>query len=99
MQHLSQIFSTTSRICELKNTVLPSAAYQLKKVMKQHAAEGNTVFFSSHILDVVENICDRCCIIEKSHLKGVYDLAELRQNGKSLEKIFMKITGEIEEDE
>jgi len=77
----------------------PQSAYQLKKVMKQHAAEGNTVFFSSHILDVVENICDRCCIIEKSHLKGVYDLAELRQNGKSLEKIFMKITGEIEEDE
>ena len=77
----------------------PQSAYQLKKVMKQHAAEGNTVFFSSHILDVVENICDRCCIIEKSHLMGVYDLKELKQSGKSLEKIFMSITGEIEEDE
>ncbi len=77
----------------------PQSAYQLKKVMKQHAAEGNTVFFSSHILDVVENICDRCCIIQKGHLMGIYDLAELRQNGKSLEKIFMKITGEIEEDD
>lgn len=77
----------------------PQSAYQLKKVMKQHAKEGNTVFFSSHILDVVENICDRCCIIEKSHLMGVYDLAELREKGQSLEKIFMKITGEIGEDE
>ncbi len=77
----------------------PQSAYQLKKVMKQHAAEGNTVFFSSHILDVVENICDRCCIIEKSHLMGIYDLKELKESGKSLEKIFMSITGEIEEDE
>ena len=77
----------------------PQSAYQLKRVMKQHAAEGNTVFFSSHILDVVENICDRCCIIEKSHLMGVYDLKEMKQNGQSLEKIFMSITGEIEEDE
>ncbi len=73
----------------------PQSAYQLKKVMKRHAAAGNTVFFSSHILDVVENLCDRCCIIEKSHLMGVWDLAELKKEGKSLETIFMQITGEI----
>lgn len=77
----------------------PQSAYQLKKVMKQHAAEGNTVFFSSHILDVVENLCDRCCIIEKGHLMGVYDLKELKANGRSLEKIFMKITGEIADED
>jgi ABC-2 type transport system ATP-binding protein len=67
--------------------------------MKQHAAEGNTVFFSSHILDVVENLCDRCCIIEKGQLQGIYDLNELKQEGRSLEKIFMQITGEIEDGE
>lgn len=77
----------------------PQSAYQLKKVMKQHAAAGNTVFFSSHILDVVENLCDRCCIIEKGNLKGVYDLKELKEEGKSLEKIFMQITGEIENED
>lgn len=77
----------------------PQSAYQLKKVMKQHAATGNTVFFSSHILDVVENLCDRCCIIEKGDLKGVYDLKELKEEGKSLEKIFMQITGEIENED
>ena len=77
----------------------PQSAYQLKKVMKRHAAEGNTVFFSSHILDVVENLCDRCCIIEKSRLQGVYDLARLRESGQSLEKIFMRITGEVEGEE
>lgn len=77
----------------------PQSAYQLKKVMKRHAAAGNTVFFSSHILDVVENLCDRCCIIQKSRLMGVYDLREMREKGESLEKIFMQITGEIEDGE
>ena len=75
----------------------PQSSYQLKKVMKQHAKEGNTVFFSSHILDVVENLCDRCCIIKGGKLQGVYDIAELKANGESLEKIFMEIIGEIEE--
>ncbi len=77
----------------------PQSAYQLKKVMKQHASEGNTVFFSSHILDVVENLCDRCCIIEKGCLQGVYDLQQLKAEGRSLERIFMKVTGEADEDE
>ena len=74
----------------------PQSAYQLKKVMKRHARAGNTVFFSSHILDVVENLCDRCCIIQKGKLQGVYDLAELRAEGRSLEEIFMNVIGETE---
>ena len=69
----------------------PQSAYQLKKVMKQHAAEGNTVFFSSHILDVVENLCDRCCIIKKGVLQGVYDLKEIKNSNESLEDVFMKV--------
>ena len=75
----------------------PQSSYQLKKVMKQHAAEGNTVFFSTHILDVVENLCDRCCIIKGGKLQGIYDLAELKSKGESLERIFMDVIGEIEE--
>ena len=73
----------------------PQSAYQLKMVMKRHAKAGNTVFFSSHILDVVENLCDRCCIIQKGKLQGVYDLSELHEQGRSLEKIFMSVVGEI----
>ena len=72
----------------------PQSSYQLKKVMKQHAAEGNTVFFSTHILDVVENLCDRCCIIKKGRLHGVYDIHELKANGESLEDIFVSVIGE-----
>ncbi len=72
----------------------PQSSYQLKKVMKQHAAEGNTVFFSSHILDVVENLCSRCCIIKKGKLCGVYNLRELKEQGQSLEEIFVSVIGE-----
>ena len=77
----------------------PQSSYQLKQVMKQHAKEGNTVFFSSHILDVVENLCDRCCIIEKGKLQGVYDLKELKASGQSLEEIFMRVTGNKKEED
>ena len=76
----------------------PQSSYQLKKVMKQHAKEGNTVFFSSHILDVVENLCDRCCIIKKGKLQGVYDLKELKAKGESLEEIFMQVIGDVGEE-
>lgn len=77
----------------------PQSSYQLKQVMKEHAKAGNTVFFSSHILDVVENLCDRCCIIEKGKLQGVYDLKELKASGQSLEEIFMRVTGNKQEED
>lgn len=69
----------------------PQSAYQLKLAMREHAKEGNTVFFSSHILDVAENLCDRVCIIKKGELQGVYDTKEIKKGKESLEKIFMDI--------
>ncbi len=68
----------------------PQSAYQLKQAMKQHAEAGNIVCFSSHVLDVVENICDRVCIINKGHLKGVYSIDKLQKDNKSLEALFMQ---------
>ncbi len=67
----------------------PRSAYQLKKTMREHADKGNIVFFSSHILDVVENICDKCCAIEDGRLKGEYDLKDLRARGVSLEELIV----------
>ena len=57
--------------------------------MREHANKGNTVFFSSHIIEVVEKICDRVAIIYKGQLKGVYDMKELEKNGESLVDIFI----------
>ena len=68
----------------------PQSAYQLKSAMRKHADAGNTVFFSSHILDVVENLCDRVCIIKKGQLQGIYDIHELKEKNQSLEELFMK---------
>ena len=68
----------------------PQSAVQLKLVMREHADNGNIVFFSSHILDVVENLCDKCCIIEQGRLKVEYDLKQLKAEHKSLEKLFMQ---------
>ena len=75
----------------------PQSAYLLKETMRKHAKEGNTVFFSSHILDVVENLCDRVCIIKKGKLLGVYDLKELKKKNESLEKLFIESISDNEE--
>lgn len=69
----------------------PQSCYQLKAAMRKHADEGNTVFFSSHILDVVENLCDRVCIIKRGELKGVYDLKKLKKENQPLEELFMSV--------
>lgn len=75
----------------------PQSAYLLKETMRKHAKEGNTVFFSSHILDVVENLCDRVCIIKKGKLLGVYDLHEMKKNNESLEKLFIESISDNDE--
>ena len=75
----------------------PQSAYQLKIAMRKHAEEGNTVFFSSHILDVVENLCDRVGIIKKGELLGCYDLKNLKAEKVSLEKLFMESIYEKDE--
>ena len=47
----------------------PNRIYQVKECMKEHAKKGNIVFFSSHIIDVVERICDKIAIIRKGQIQ------------------------------
>lgn len=72
----------------------PKASFELKNMMKEYAKNNNTVFFSTHILDVAERLCDRVGIINKGKLLfvGTYDdmKKELKEN-KSLEELFMEI--------
>lgn len=67
----------------------PTSAYQIKECMKMHAEEGNIVFFSSHVIEVVEKVCTRIAIISKGELKGIYDVGELKKQGVSLEELYM----------
>ena len=70
----------------------PQSAFHLKTMMREHCEQGNTVFFSSHVLDVVERVCDRIGIIDKGCLVAVGTIDELRAQGSTLEQFFLNLT-------
>ena len=69
----------------------PESIFQVKECMKEHAAKGNIVFFSSHIIDVVENICDRIAIIRKGQILCTKTIAEIKETGIPLENFYMNM--------
>ena len=72
----------------------PKGAYELKEMMREHAARGNSVLFSTHVLETADVLCDDVCII--AHGRKLFDgtLEELRQvnPGKTLEQMFLEMT-------
>lgn len=71
----------------------PHSAKMLKDMMREHCKNGGTVFFSSHVLEVVENLCDRVAIINKGKLIACDTLKNIKQNSDStLEEIFLELT-------
>jgi ABC-2 type transport system ATP-binding protein len=73
----------------------PKSSFTLKEMMKTHAAAGKTVFFSTHVLEVAEKLCDRVAIINKGKLLFYGTMDEMRENFRSngsLEKIFLELT-------
>lgn len=71
----------------------PTSAFELKKMMREHADKGNSVFFSTHVLEVAEKLCDRIAIIDKGRAVFIGTLKELKDkyDKKDLEKLFMEI--------
>ena len=73
----------------------PKSTYELKKIMKEITAQNNCVFFSTHILDVAEKLCDKIGIINNGKLIFVGTINEMKEElkeNKSLEELFMEIT-------
>ncbi|MDL2288936.1 ABC transporter ATP-binding protein [Oscillospiraceae bacterium OttesenSCG-928-F05] len=71
----------------------PRAAMLLKEEMRVHCAAGNTVFFSTHVLEVAEKLCDRIAIIKGGKIVAVGTMDELREKGGAdLESIFFELT-------
>ena len=73
----------------------PKSAFYLKNKMKEHAEKNNTVFFSTHVLEVAEKLCDRIGIIDKGKLLFVGTMNDIKKEfkeNKSLEELFMEIT-------
>ncbi|HYF78941.1 MAG TPA: ABC transporter ATP-binding protein [Symbiobacteriaceae bacterium] len=72
----------------------PRSAHTLKELMAEHTRNGNTLFFSTHVLEVAEKLCDRVAIIKQGRIIACGTVEELRQNqsGGSLEEIFLELT-------
>ena len=60
----------------------PKSSFELKNMMREHANQNNTVFFSTHILDVAERLCDRIGIIDKGKLLFVGTYEDLKNELK-----------------
>lgn len=72
----------------------PQSAFKLKEMMKEHANKGNTVFFSTHVLEVAEKLCDKVAVINKGAILFLGTLEELKQqhpNCNSLEDVFLEV--------
>ncbi|MBE6645513.1 MAG: ATP-binding cassette domain-containing protein [Ruminococcaceae bacterium] len=69
----------------------PTSIFEVKECMKEHAANGNVVFFSSHIIDLVEKLCDRIAIIKKGKLRATKTVKELTDAGIELEQFYLDI--------
>jgi len=73
----------------------PKSAYELKEMMKEHVKMGNSVLFSTHVLEVAEKLCDKVAIINKGQLifSGTIDELKMKhKEGESLENIFLEVT-------
>lgn len=71
------------------------SSFRLKEIMRALANEGRTVFFSTHVMEVAENLCDRIGIINRGKIIAVGTLDEIKAAAKdtgSLEKIFLELT-------
>lgn len=77
----------------------PKASHLLKQEMRERADEGATVFFSTHVLEVAEKLCDRVGIIDHGHLLTEGSPEELRRTDgdQSLEDFFLQLTEGEEE--
>lgn len=75
----------------------PKSAFHLKEVMRQMCQKGKSVFFSTHVLEVAEKLCDRIAIINKGKIIAQGTMEELRAlegTEGSLENIFLELTEE-----
>ena len=72
----------------------PKSSFKLKELMRDHADMGNTVLFSTHVLEVAEKLCDEIAIIDHGVIKyqGTLEYLKSMYPEKSLEDIFLEVT-------
>jgi ABC-2 type transport system ATP-binding protein len=68
----------------------PSASYKLKQVMREMCEKGTAIFFSTHVLDVAEKLCNKIAIIRHGKIIASGTIEELT-DGRSLEEVFLEV--------
>lgn len=68
----------------------PTSSYEIKECMREHASKGNIVFFSTHVIEVIEKLCNKIAIISHGELMGVYKIEDLKKEGTTLESLYLK---------
>ena len=71
----------------------PQSTFEIRQYMKEHKKLGNTVFFSSHNIDMVEKLCDRVAIMNRGQLMEIIDVKKFMKESKvPLEEYFLNMT-------
>ena len=68
----------------------PKAVFDIKSLMKEMTKEGKTIFFSTHILDVAEKLCDRVAIIKNGDIIKIGKMKDIKGDS-SLEEVFLEL--------
>lgn len=68
----------------------PKAVFDMKEIMRSMAKEGKTIFFSTHILDVAEKLCDRVAIIKSGEIVKIGKMKDIKGD-ESLEEVFLEL--------
>ena len=71
----------------------PKASHMLKEMMRQHCDAGGAIFFSTHVLEVAEKLCDKVAIIKQGRLVKVGTMEEVKGDD-SLEEVFLELEAE-----
>ncbi len=77
----------------------PRGTRQIKETFRRLASEGRTVFLSTHTLAVAAEVCDRIAIIHHGRIQVIGTPAEIVPAGKTLEELFLDITGIVGDEE
>jgi len=73
----------------------PKASHILKQMMREHCDRGGAIFFSTHVLEVAEKLCDKVAIIKQGKLVKVGTMEEVKGD-ESLEEVFLELEEEKE---
>ena len=76
----------------------PKAAYIFKQIMRKFCDNGGAIFFSTHVLDVAEKLCDKIAIIRNGKLLADGDIETVKGN-ESLEEVFLELVDDMKVEE